>query len=137
MLQAPTMTKLFLIFLFILYFHHSNTSDTPYNIQKIVNEAGLFFHDIGRLRVSHDELSLLSFRNLTVYELKMNLIKTIFHKSVVLCAHPNPKINIKSNSQNFQCEQRLTALNEKIYGLNQKYETIVHNSSFANLYFSN
>lgn len=94
---------------------------TPYTITPIPSNAGIFYQNLGNVKIYSSYLSLLSFTNLTLYNEKFLLVKNMHLKSIELCQRCE---NI--NGQRIICKKSLQFLEFQIRQINQKIETIAH-----------
>lgn len=111
----------------LLSFHSLSTSSINqplYQTETIEARAGIFYHQIGQAKISHDYLTLLSYTNISVYERKLKTIHSTFQGSVPLCK--TPKIFNRTSQDEFMCNERLELFQYEIKNINDKFDSLSH-----------
>lgn len=112
---------------FLLYFNYPFTfsiTQPLFETEPIEARSGIFFHQIGVAKVSHDYFTLLSYTNISIYERKLKLIHTTFQGSMPLCKTPN-MLNRTSHDE-FICNDRLETFQYEIKTINDKFDSLSH-----------
>lgn len=117
------------LLLLIKIFTYCHTSSLPYKLLPIDTHAGIFYNNLGTTKISHDHFTLLSFTNLSIYQEKLELIKTTYSRSINLCRHPNENFTRLTRPYSFACNEHIESLKYQLIRLDEKYETISHLTS--------
>lgn len=106
----------YLLFL-IIPLTHVHTNDLPYSIQPLDNQAGLFYHDLGFAKISHDYYTLLSYTNISFYHHTLDSIKRLFDTSLVMCSKVSDAL---------ACKDTMKLCKSQILMIESKFDTIAH-----------
>lgn len=104
----------------------------PYTDTNITNKAGIFYHELGVAKISHDHFTLLSFTNISFFETELEFLTRMYLKSKDLCFYTRISDELsKFNKNTYTCRQTLKLINFQINNLEQKFETIKHLTSHS------
>lgn len=98
----------------------------PYKIQPLNITSGIFYHQIGTARITHDQFTLLAFTNISIYEDKLKITSKMYQLSIPLCKNFKIKNNKTINSLEFTCKETVELLDNNLRKLNEKFDSICH-----------
>lgn len=101
------------------------SGNIPYKNQKLDFKSGIFYQDLGQVKLTQDYFTLLSFNNISIYEMKLKFAEKSFYISKPLCMHPNDK-NVTFRHSEFLCKESLELIEIRLEKLNKKLEAINH-----------
>jgi hypothetical protein len=115
------MKKNFILQVLLLIITGTLSLSDPYTITPITDKPGIFYQNLGNVKIYNSFLSLLSFTNLSFYQEKFTFIKDLYPKSIEIC-----KKCENFNGQAYSCNRSLRFIELQIIQLNKKLETIAH-----------
>lgn len=115
--MTSTYTYLFLILFTIFSLSHQ----IPFNVNNIDQKSGIFYHNMGKVLLYSDQLTLLTFTNITFYVNKLQITKNMFTKSTNICNHIHEFEHVT-----YHCSNSLKLIQIQIPNLERKLETITH-----------
>lgn len=62
-----------------------NTSNMAFELRKVNSQAGLYFEEIGRMRLFHEDWKLITYLNLSVYQEEYEHLKSMVNKMSQAC----------------------------------------------------
>lgn len=88
-----------------------------YTTSPLNDSSGIFYHDWGYAKISTDQFSLISFKNVSFMTRRLEMIKSTTTNTVVLCSNV-PEIK--------HCQNPLNLISSQIPILQSKFETMTH-----------
>lgn len=95
-----------------------NGSEEVFEIRKIDSQAGLYFEEIGRMRLFHEDWRLVTYLNLSVYQEEYDHIKTMVGHMSIACNElindpiSEPNIDINCGPAYKQIKTMVTQMDE-------------------------
>lgn len=115
-------SNLLLLFPFFLFFLcKSNIAELPYRITSIPNKSGIFYRNLGHVKLNIDELTLLSYTNVSFYQRKLKFINSIFTKTLSICGELD-----RAEIHSFHCKESLNFAKIQLPQLASKFDTLSH-----------
>lgn len=105
--------------------HPTTRAHQPYHITPISEQAGIFYQNLGKIKLQVDSFNLLCLRNITFYINKLKLIENVNIKSKTICFSSNIE-NDKLYTHTFHCSDSVTRFEYQIKTLQKKLHTIIH-----------
>jgi hypothetical protein len=101
--------------------------DIGYEIKPIFGKAGIFFEDLGEVKIYQSYMKVIAYQNISFYNIKYDFIERMVIKAQTLCHVTN---KVKTNNLNYKinmpyCDQVTNFLNIQLPIMKNKHTSLI------------